>query len=30
MAMLEREPQGRATDLAGPLEEIAATVRSAG
>ncbi len=30
MALLEREPQGRATDLAGPLEQIAATVRSAG
>jgi uncharacterized protein (DUF58 family) len=30
MAMLEREPEGRATDLAGPLEEIAATVRKRG
>jgi uncharacterized protein (DUF58 family) len=30
MAMLEREPQGRATDLVGPLEEIAATVRKRG
>jgi uncharacterized protein (DUF58 family) len=30
MAMLEREPQGRATDLAGPLEQIAATVRKRG
>ena len=29
MAMLEREPQGRTTDLAGPLEEIAATVKQA-
>ncbi len=28
--MLEREPAGRATDLAGPLEEIAATVRKRG
>ena len=28
--MLEREPQGRATDLAGPLEQIAATVRKRG
>jgi uncharacterized protein (DUF58 family) len=27
MAMLDREPKGRATDLAGPLEEIAATVK---
>ena len=30
MAMLDREPTGRATDLAGPLEEIAATVRKRG
>jgi uncharacterized protein (DUF58 family) len=30
MAMLEREPAGRATDLAGPLEHIAATVRKRG
>ncbi len=30
MAMLEREPEGRATNLAGPLEEIAATVRKRG
>ena len=30
MAMLEREPQGSATDLAGPLEQIAATVRKRG
>jgi uncharacterized protein (DUF58 family) len=30
MAMLAREPQGRATDLAGPLEEIAATVKKRG
>lgn len=30
MAVLEREPQGRATDLAGPLEQIAATVRKRG
>jgi uncharacterized protein (DUF58 family) len=30
MAMLEREPSGRATDLAGPLEHIAATVRKRG
>lgn len=30
MAMLERAPEGRATDLAGPLEEIAATVRKRG
>jgi uncharacterized protein (DUF58 family) len=30
MAVLEREPEGRATDLAGPLEEIAATVRKRG
>ena len=30
MAVLEREPMGRATDLAGPLEEIAATVRKRG
>jgi uncharacterized protein (DUF58 family) len=29
-AMLEREPTGRATDLAGPLEQIAATVRKRG
>ena len=30
MAMLEREPAGRATDLAEPLEQIAATVRKRG
>jgi uncharacterized protein (DUF58 family) len=30
MGILEREPQGKATDLAGPLEEIAATVRKRG
>ena len=30
MAALEREPTGRATDLAEPLEEIAATVRKRG
>jgi len=30
MAALEREPQGRATDLAGPLEQIAATVSKRG
>ena len=30
MGMLEREPQGTATDLAQPLEEIAATVRKRG
>src|SRR5262245_11877165 len=30
MAVLEREPTGRATDLAGPLEQIAATVRKRG
>jgi uncharacterized protein (DUF58 family) len=30
MAALEREPAGRATDLVGPLEEIAATVRKRG
>ena len=30
MAMLEREPEGRATDIAGPLEEIAATIRKRG
>jgi uncharacterized protein (DUF58 family) len=30
MAMLEREPKGRATDLAAPLEQIAATVRKRG
>ena len=28
--VLEREPQGRATDLAAPLEQIAATVRKRG
>jgi uncharacterized protein (DUF58 family) len=28
--MLEREPQGRTTNLTGPLEEIAATVRKRG
>lgn len=30
MAMLDREPAGRATDLAGPLDEIAATVKKRG
>jgi uncharacterized protein (DUF58 family) len=30
MAVLEREPTGRATDLAGPLDQIAATVRKRG
>ncbi len=30
MAILEREPTGKATDLAGPLEEIAATARKRG
>lgn len=30
MATLEREPRGRATDLIGPLEEIAVTVRKRG
>jgi uncharacterized protein (DUF58 family) len=30
MAVLEREPTGRATDLAGPLDEIAATVHKRG
>lgn len=30
MAMLDREPEGRATDLAGPLEQIAATVHKRG
>ena len=30
MAALEREPEGRATDLAAPLEQIAATVRKRG
>jgi uncharacterized protein (DUF58 family) len=30
MAMLEREPMGKATDLAGPLEELAATARKRG
>jgi uncharacterized protein (DUF58 family) len=30
MAMLEREPTGRATNLAEPLEQIAATVRKRG
>ena len=30
LGMLEREPQGRATDLSGPLEQIAATVRKRG
>jgi uncharacterized protein (DUF58 family) len=30
MAALEREPEGRATDLAGPLDQIAATVRKRG
>jgi uncharacterized protein (DUF58 family) len=28
--MLEHEPQGKATDLTGPLDEIAATVRKRG
>jgi uncharacterized protein (DUF58 family) len=30
MAALEREPTGRATDLAGPLDQVAATVRKRG
>jgi uncharacterized protein (DUF58 family) len=30
MAILEREPLGRSTDIAGPLEQIAATVRKRG
>jgi uncharacterized protein (DUF58 family) len=30
IGMLEREPQGKSTDLAKPLEEIAATVRKRG
>jgi len=30
MGMLDREPQGRATDLAGPLDQIAATVNKRG
>jgi uncharacterized protein (DUF58 family) len=30
LAALEREPEGRATDLSGPLEQIAATVRKRG
>ena len=30
MAALDREPAGRATDIVGPLEEIAATVRKRG
>jgi uncharacterized protein (DUF58 family) len=30
MGMLDREPQGRATDLAGPLDQIAATVSKRG
>jgi uncharacterized protein (DUF58 family) len=30
MAVLQREPQGRATDFVGPLEEVAATVRKRG
>jgi uncharacterized protein (DUF58 family) len=30
MAVLEREPEGRATDLAEPLEQIAATLRKRG
>lgn len=30
LAVLEREPTGRATDLAAPIEEIAATVRKRG
>jgi uncharacterized protein (DUF58 family) len=30
MAILDREPEGRATNLAGPLEQVAATVRKRG
>jgi uncharacterized protein (DUF58 family) len=30
LAMLDREPKGRATNLTGPLEEIAATVKKRG
>ena len=30
MAILDREPMGRATDLAGPLEEVAATLKKRG
>src|SRR4051794_16779285 len=30
MAILDREPAGKATDLAGPLEQVAATVRKRG
>ncbi|HEY8505414.1 MAG TPA: DUF58 domain-containing protein, partial [Gemmataceae bacterium] len=30
MAALQREPQGRATDLVGPLQEVAATVHRRG
>jgi uncharacterized protein (DUF58 family) len=30
MAILDREPAGRATDLAGPLDHVAATVRKRG
>ena len=30
MAILDREPTGRATNLAGPLDEVAATVRKRG
>jgi uncharacterized protein (DUF58 family) len=30
MGMLDREPQGKATDLAGPLDQIAATVSKRG
>jgi uncharacterized protein (DUF58 family) len=30
IGLLEREPEGRATDLAGPLERVAATVRKRG
>jgi uncharacterized protein (DUF58 family) len=30
LGVLEREPSGRATDLAGPIEEIAASVRKRG
>jgi uncharacterized protein (DUF58 family) len=30
LAVLERDPRGAATDLAGPLEEVAATVRKRG
>nr|WP_303652683.1 DUF58 domain-containing protein [Paludisphaera mucosa] len=30
MGMLDREPQGKATDLVGPLDELAATVKKRG